>query len=1135
MTATTGRLKICKASAGSGKTFTLAVEYIKHLVMNPSAYRKILAVTFTNKATAEMKQRITSQLYGISRSLDDSKDYVDKIIHDPTITAWYARQQGKSGPASTPPLEELVRSNCRQALTMIIHDYHRFRIETIDSFFQTIVRELAHDLSLTANLKVELDKDSALQEGVNRVIEAIVEDKRVSQRVFNYVESKMDENKNWSVNRELEQFGQNIFDENFLKFGKDLRAKLDTPHFLANYTKTIQRLKDECLLPLIADGQQFVATCARHGLTTDHFKGKSRSAAWNFFNKLAALDPKAISLPNTSASLLAHLEDLGKWSDDREVQRIVEQEELIPLLGRSVKQVADALRIVATVDEIRLHLNQLSLINTISKKVNDAIGDRGEFLLANTNHFLNEMIAESDVPFIYERTGTHFDHIMIDEFQDTSVLQWENFKPLIKNCLDANHECLVVGDVKQSIYRWRNGEWSILNGMADDPQLKPFVTQEPLKTNYRSAARVIKFNNQFFELASQLLSETYAQNEGGEAQDILNAYSECKQEIPGFKNSDTGYVRIELKERWRKDEDIDRWHCRRVAWNVEQLLKSGVPQSQIVILVRKNDQATQICDYFDKEVQTLNGEQVKMVSQQAYRLDSSPAIRLIVLALKTLQNPSDKTFRAMLAYYYQTDVAGNTTLTEDFDQLFESDTDSLNAFLPQALTSHSEELALIPLYELCERLYAILSLNRITGQDAYLFAFYDHVNRFLEGNNTDTENFLSKWDEKLHKETINNGSADGIRVLSIHKSKGLEFHSVIIPFASWDVVDTQNNKRKLIWCKPEESPFDELPLCPVRIVKNAGMSIFSADYKAELLKQYVDNINVLYVGFTRASENLIVISNPPKERGNAGGEKPQKKKPSKAKADGTADADKISTMYHVLAQSMPAQWKAMAMDDGDEAYTAYEAEGSSIAGYRKKTKRSDNVMISSPEMSQIDFRSGKARSEFRQSNRSRRFIAGEDLDGHRTKYLDEGILFHAILSEIETIDDVDRAVRRLDMEGCFDNAYHREDVKRLVKQAFQDPRSSIWFDSKWTVMNENSIVWKDADGTTSTSRPDRVITDGDTTIVIDYKTGVYRPAHEEQVKRYMTLLAQMGYAHVSGYLWYIRQQSIVEVQTPSIP
>ena len=1110
----TGILTICKASAGSGKTFTLAVEYIKHLVMDPTVYRRILAVTFTNKATAEMKQRIISQLYGISRQLDDSQDYLNCIVNNETVKQWYQETYCENAQKEKMPLEQVVRNNCEKALTMIIHDYQRFRIETIDSFFQTIVRELAHDLNLTANLKVELDKDGALSEGVERVIDAILDDKVIRQGVFNYVNSKMQDNKNWAVNNELKEFGKNIFNEDFLKYGKKLREKLKNTDFLNNYRSNLKQLMSNFLSSLKSFGDDFFNICEKHGLEKNNFR-QGAKGVYGFFMNLHGLDCQKPKLPNVNTYVQNCIDNSEEWSRETDVQQVVEQEKMIPLLNDTIEAVKKTKIFINTVTSIEENINNLALINTISQKVSDVTEDRGEFLLANTNFFLNEMIAESDVPFIYERTGTRFEHIMIDEFQDTSVLQWENFKPLIKNCLDSKNECLVVGDVKQSIYRWRNSDWSILNNMNEDQTLKAFVKETSLDTNYRSEARVIDFNNKFFMQASELLSQSYENDVNGNAQDILNAYDGCEQNIPTHKNSKQGFVRVELKEMKKSNNqeqteeelDYNDWHCKRIEDNVKRLMEAGVPQNNICILVNQNKYIPVICDYFDRLKEPINGEKVKIVSMQAYKVGNSIAVRMIILALKMLQNPQEKLYKVMLAYQYQTNVMHNQMAENDLNLFFLADSDELNGFLPDELTADMEQMALIPLYELCERLYLILHLDKLEGQDSFLFAFYDHLNKFLESNNTDTENFLKMWDEKIADKTINDGCANGIRIMTIHKSKGLEFHSVIVPFATWTVkTDNKGYLTNLMWCNPKEEPFNELPLCPVKIKKDTGETIFAEDYKKELLKQYVDNLNVLYVAMTRASQNLIVISHKV-EKG----------------------AEDVKTMCDVLMKAMPDELKNNVVKSDDDI-KVFEYPESEVVGFQKKEKTTDNnVMKELPSTQSLAFRSTESKGEFRQSNQSKRFVLEEDADKNRTKYLDEGLLFHAILSDIETLEDVDRAVERLDIEGCFDGAHHREDVKRLVKNAFENPKSKLWFDPKWTVINENAIIFKDNEGKINTCRPDRVITDGNETLVIDYKTGRYHQKHEQQVKNYMDLLRQMGHKNVKGFLWYIRQQSIIDI------
>ena len=1107
-TMTDGKLKVCRASAGSGKTFKLAVEYIKHLVKAPDAFRHILAVTFTNKATTEMKTRILSQLYGISHGLIDSDSYMQKLLEDEDIQQWYASKQ------RIKPLAELIRENCAKALSMIIHEYHYFRIETIDSFFQSIIRELAHDLGLTANLRVDLDSEAALKEGVDALIDSVRTDKTTEQNVLTFIEAKIAENKNWSINNDLQKFGKNIFNENFLQFGQDLRKKLENPDFLKNFRAKIMAMKEEAPKILVNYGEKFIAICNSNNLGMNDFAGKSKGP-YTFFQKLAEG-----GIPNVTDTAKKWAADANNWSKDAGVLSVVTNEHLVEYLNNTIEKINDVNRVLNSVNAIEKHLYSLSLINTISKKVDEVTSQRGDFLLSNTNHFLNEMIEESDVPFIYERTGTRFTHIMIDEFQDTSVLQWENFKPLIKNCLDDNNECLIVGDVKQSIYRWRNGEWSILNNIQEDATFKDYVNPDPLDTNYRSDARVIRFNNAFFDSAKAVLSKAYQAEIAADSQAIENAYLNAAQKVPEGKDPQKGYVRIECMQRIEdKEAESDlipgmnkygSWQCRRLGENVKTLLEAGIPQTQMAILVRTKKQIAQICDYFDNYMEPVDGERVSVVSSEAYQLSASPAVRVIIQALKMIQNPDDRLSVALFLYYYQTHVEGKS----DCSDLLMKDVESMKEMLPEEFRKEMGTITMVPLYELCERLYGMLHLNKIQHQDSYLFAFFDQLRKYLEDGNTDLDSFLTYWDEKLSQVTISDGTVNGIRIMTIHKAKGLEFHSVLLPFASWKVQEIE--KADLLWCVSEEEPYDELLLSPVNASKALADSAFSKDYQEELLKEYVDNLNLLYVAFTRATHNLIVVSDLYDASASS-------KKPSSA----------YKTMYDLLRKAMPEEIEnagtiKMTSDDDIQA-DVFEYADSEIVGYQAKETTTENVLLKSPERDDIRFGSSLSGGEFRQSNRSRLFVAGLDDDSPQVKYQNEGLVLHRILSEVRTADDLDKVVRQLDFEGCFADPYYREQVRNLVRKAFENQQARGWFSPRWTVINECTIVYEE-DGAVKERRPDRVITDGEQTIVIDYKTG-YKQSddYKQQVSKYMELLEQMGYQNVSGYLWYIRRNEIVRV------
>ena len=1159
------RLKVIRASAGSGKTFTLAVEYIKYLVLNPMSYKNILAVTFTNKATLEMKQRVLSQLYGLSRGLDDSDDYMAVLK-----TALKDEKLDTKGQT----LEDFIRRRCRMALDEIIHNYHRFRIETIDSFFQSIVRELAHDLDLTANLRVDLDNTAALKEGVGKVIDSIVSNKDTSDRVFNFVRSKMDDNKNWNVSDEMQKFGENIFNEHFLEHGEELRKKLEDPHFIKSIDKKIKTLRNEKCDEVVNIASEMLNRISRHGYGMDDFTNKG-TGIYAYLEKY----PKSKQLKVSNKYLeftpryLGCLEGAEKWSKNEDIQAMIDDEGLIEMLESLHDKLYNNLPIVKTCEAVIRNLNNLSLINTISKMVQQATSERNDFLLANTNHFLSQMIEGSDVPFIYERTGSRFNHIMIDEFQDTSGLQWKNFKPLIKNSLDSGDDCLLVGDVKQSIYRWRGGEWSILNNIDSDIDFSGHVENSPLKTNYRSMSNVVKFNNGFFENASNEFETDYISVYESSSDDISTAYNECDQEVPSKRKDGEGYVRIELMNPVNSGEEsqveeseindvesvdagpstsielssTEKWHCERLAENVQELLSKGVKTNDICILIRKKKHVKIICDYFDHNVFDSEGNPIKIVSSEAYELGNSTVLCLIIYALKVLSSPTDHLSHSMLTYHYQTDVVGSDRFIKSPNEVFLSPSDEQDKYLPSEFTDHIHELEIVPLHELCERLYSIFGLDRLKGQDSYIFAFFDYLDDFLDTYTADIDSFLDYWDETMSHKMINAESDDGIRIMTIHKSKGLEFHTVLMPFCSWLLIGPTN----YIWCEGDgkSAPFNELPLVPISRSGDLIDSEYGNEMKEEFLKIYVDNLNLMYVAFTRASRNLIVISDSDGSNTVKAINKFREKKKDMTDDDiiemvisGNNDLfgyekKKLTTMYDVLVRCLPTTLSVVQDETDNLIYTFSDsyimpsvAETESKKDNEEKEGKK-NVFSYDAERMYVDFHSGRSRAEFRQSNNSERFVNGEDIDGLSNSYLNEGLLFHEILSYVRTEADIDKAISRLDFDGNFADAFQRENVKRLVKKAFQNPKSKDWFDPRWTVINEHGLIFKDDKGKVCVKRPDRVITDGKETIVIDYKTGHYDEEHEKQVGEYMELLKDMGMKNVRGYLWYIRKGDVIQVDS----
>ena len=1079
-------LKVYKASAGSGKTFTLAVEYIKLVVRDTDAYRRILAVTFTNKATAEMKLRILGQLYGIGHGLAGSEGYLAQLRADAEIARRF-------------PTDEAIRGRALEALERMMHDFGRFRIETIDSFFQSVVRELARELNLTANLRVDLNDAEVLAEAVRSLVDGLPRDPALLELVFGLICERIGQGENWRIDGEMVRFGRNIFNEKYLADGKRLRAALRQEGRVAAYRQALWRERARAEERLRGIGAAFVGVCGEAGVDASCLcGGNGPGGIYAFFAKLAggkrpSLSPTVLSFASGARPWLSKKGEMagcGGAVDGR----------LRPLLREAVA----CYRTLGTAEAVLRHVGQLLLIGRVDERVRQLNADANRFLLADTAHLLSELIEDSDVPFIYERTGARFSHIMIDEFQDTSALQWENFVPLLQNSLSTGSESLIVGDVKQSIYRWRNSDWNILNAIGEHPLFAGRIELLPLQTNYRSGGRIVDFNNGFFARAADELSAMYEARTGRGSDTLRRAYAEAEVRQRKREEADvSGYVRVELLERAEGEPaSVGELELARLAEGVRGLRGAGVAYGDMAILVRTKGHIAAICAYL---AGALRDPSLRVVSDEAFRLDASPALQVLVGALNVVASPDDRYLRTLLLCRYRAVSAGGAG-GMGLDALLRLDRRAQDALLPPGFAGHEAELAVVPLFELCERLYVCFGLERVAGQDAYLHAFFDQLSAYLRDNASDIAAFLRCWDETLRAQTIPNATADGIRVMTIHKSKGLQFHTVIVPFCEWKFKNAA--KAPLLWCEPHEAPFDGLPLLPVKDEAALAQTAFADDYADELLKTYVDNVNLVYVAFTRAEKNLLVI---------AGRDKPKKR----------GEEARPEDVFHLVRACVPAPAPCGDAGAGLSAYCCGEMVASGVAG--RGGADDGNVLTRAPESADAPFFCGGARVEFRQSNQSAAFVGGGEEGGGRSDYVDDGLVFHSLLADIRRPADIDRALARLGMEGCIASAEHAARIRRLVAGALSDTAAARWFDARWTVLNERSIVCRGDGGGVVERRPDRVITDGRETVVIDYKTGRQSPLHAAQVHGYVELLRQMGYPRVSGYLWYVRRGDIVRV------
>lgn len=1080
-------LTIYKASAGSGKTFTLSVEYIKLLIKDPQSYRSTLAVTFTNKATEEMKLRILSQLYGIWKLLPDSKSYIDKIKEDLDVT------------------EEYMSERAGIALHNIVHNYSYFRIETIDSFFQSVLRNLARELDLTANLRIELNDYQIERNAVDELINSLDENSELLTWIMEYIRENMDDDKDWNVIGNIKRFGENIFREYYKTNSKKLNERLLEEGFFKQYTSKLRQMRNEAEVEMQNEAAQFFDALNHNGIEIDDLNNGKNGPA-GYFIKIK----KGIYNNTIVTKRLQKVLDEGsesswvKQKSSKETQDIVRElanSTLTPLVHHAEDVRQKNWYIYGSAVLTLRHLNQLRLLNSIENKVRMMNVEQNRFLLSDTHTLLHSLIRDTDSPFIFEKIGNYLENIMIDEFQDTSTVQWQNFKVLLEECMSHGEQQgnLIVGDVKQSIYRWRSGDWRMLNNIEREfPYLNSMLNVCSLDTNYRSSRRVITFNNAFFKRASELeyADQKSSTPDTSSPEQLKKAYSDVAQKVPSFRDNH-GYVSINLLP----NEDYRQQALQKTAEAVSLLLDSGANYSDIAILVRSNDIIQLIAEFFANEL-----PDVKIVSDEAFRLDSSVSVNIIVNAMLWLTHPDNILAKAYIAKAYQTYVLKKSE--QETNKLLAT-AEGIDSALPCALIDKRNDLLTMPIFELAEQIYTLFNIGNIKGEDAYLYAFYDALTDFIANNTADIDSFVEEWNDSIAEKTIQASAIDGIRIITIHQSKGLEFEHVVIPFCDWTL-----EKGNTIWCTPQVEPYNELPLIPVDFsASQMKGTIYEFDYNEEHLQNCVDNLNLLYVAFTRAASSLFVIA----QRGTP------------------------SSRSYIVEQAITdikLEGSSLDGDPSDKKAELLFSYGELEIVETKAKKKSDNIFTPEVENMNVDMATFSNKVEFKQSNKSRDFVADDDEntdddDRKQLSYIKTGKILHYLFSTINTTDDIDTSLAQLEMDGLIEES--DTNIKRLrdmLHKRFSNRQVADWFSSRWTLFNECTIL--DYDAATDTvreHRPDRVMKDEKTgeVVIVDFKFGSPRPEYVEQVNRYKALTQNMGYHNVKGYLWFVYSNRIEEV------
>ena len=1109
-------LTVYRASAGSGKTFTLAVEYISLLVKDPENYQHILAVTFTNKATQEMKMRILSQLYGIANSLQSSQQYFNKVKEKTNMP------------------DAVIRNNARAALTLLIHRYNNFRILTIDAFFQQVLRNLAHELGQTANLRVDLNNEEITEKAVDQMIESLEKGQPVLQWISTYINNSIEDDNGWNIIGKIKTFGTNIFKDIYKAHEANLKEQLSNADDFKVYETTLRKRRNDIRKTFNSKARSILNEIKNANLD---IPSNYRSGLYKYLtdSAIAPLTNKPLK-----AGVLKANESPQNWTsskcakaDKQQIQTLA-AEVLSAQLSELIAYNNDNWNEFQSIQLTLSHLSELRLLHAIADAVDNLTKDTNRFMLSNTQALLKELIADSDTPFIFERIGARLKHVMIDEFQDTSTIQWQNFQVLLANCMAQElSQNLIVGDIKQSVYRWRQGDWGILNNIE-----KSFAHQkirlETLDYNYRSEKRIIDFNNAFWEQCVANTAKEVAQDDAEKAEIVQKAYEDVAQKT--HKTTENGFVKISLYPSKSMKEAV----LEELIETIKELFNNGYGgknQSKIAILVRSK---SNIQDIVNALLQSF-GNEINIVSDEAFRLDASLSVNIIVSAMHLLTHPDDVLTRGKLVKLYNQEVLkkpltdtdllvsineSNNIDTKNIDKkerrklATEQQMAKLNSQLPPEYVANRELLLGLPIVDLVDKLFMLFGLDQLEGQSSYICTLYDTLNDFLKDHTADIDDFINEWENSLSSKTIQSDEIEGIRIMTIHKSKGLEFDNVIIPFCNWEM-----EKKGTLWCetKNKPAPYNKLPLLPIDFSRDKLIgTVFEDDYKEEHFQNIVDNLNLLYVAFTRASKNLFVFG------------LRQGKTTLDNIAKGTPPGNRSYAIELALRQvSEQLQGSSLSFPDdiGSEIHFEY---GTLVPEtHEKEHAVADNPFLIKPDKHIVSIATYPQAATFKQSNKSIEFVKGEDVDpSDRTRYIKIGNVLHQLFSTIYTTADIPTRLNELEQQGIiYNDEITSAQLRTRIEDAITNPQVQEWFSKRWQLYNECTILEYNKDtNEVEEHRPDRVMTDGKEFVVVDFKFGKEREEYKKQVQQYMEILIRMGHKKVSGYLWYVVKNNVVEVK-----
>lgn len=1083
-------ITVYKASAGSGKTFNLVKEYLKFLLGKKNEdgsysldrhlkdkHSSILAITFTNKATEEMKKRIIDELDTLSYSTDESP-YKDMLCETFSVSA------------------EELQAAAHTALKQLLHDYGNFNISTIDAFFQLILRTFAYEAELSGNYNVELNDDYAIAVGISNLKQELHEQgtspksRMLRQWLIDFMKARIDEGKSWDIFRVPTGRSSS---SNIYSFSRDLSKET----VKRNIDKLAEYLKDSGNISSFKSAlHESVRKCqSRIADACAMFRTVTAGCNPDDFNR--KFNEKFNGMPdNKKIKSICEAEGRpDKWFKKKPLAAL--STETIESIDRCINEISKAATEMESYKMILSNLYFLGLLGDISSNILEFTKENNVIMLSDTNEMLKKIINKDDAPFIYERVGIRLKNFLIDEFQDTSKMQWENLEPLVANSISEGNDNLIIGDVKQSIYRFRNSDPTILK---DDiyrtfgNRITDIGTSLKENTNWRSASNIVRWNNTFFTILAKKLG-------------MDDIYSNVIQQVAPKNAGNPGHVRFELVS--AGDGDINTVILDRVIADIRSMLSRGYRQSDIAVLVNRRSEGQEVIARILEDGRgRADGDRINVVSEESLIIRKSPAVKTIIAILAALDNQNicnstgteengkGKSL-AIIIKQFERNLSNGKSITEAITDAVEC-SDGIDR---QSLSGNAASTSLAMLVDQIIKTY--LTDEMTAGQTPFIQAFQDIVTDFEERYGPELHQFMKYWENSGKNMTISSpDNIQAVNVMTIHKSKGLEFPCVIIPFCNWDF----DSASQMEWVQSDRIRLDGIPescippVIPVVRSKKAGKTVF-ADIFAEMgYAGTLDSLNKTYVAFTRAGEEMVAYI-----------------PDGKARETGEYVCEIAATeKYRIdeLCGFSKEDISGQLLVPGDYFDGVKLEIGEPSPPFRK---RNDGEKIKKIEMPAYKISSRPELWKFDVPD-----MVTEGRGSNRFK----GVMMHRIMCKINRRGDAAGAIRQFVAKGLITQE-EAEEFGGIIMKGLENPAVREWFDGCNRIISERPAT----DGKGNVYRPDRIVATADRrTIVVDYKFGEKEDKrYLRQVANYMKLISRCGFPNPEGYVWYIPENIIRKV------